>query len=312
MGATLSISLRVGADSVDQPFFYPEADKRYFGIVSEPASGNAKSTSVVLLSGTYGGTTTLGRNRIWMKMARSLSDRGYRVLRFDYAGIGDSVGEAVCYELEKPAVAELKAGFELLESRGAEDFVVVGTCYGSRTALVGSAGDPRVRGVNLLVPPVGSGTKGIGGAEHLAEFHGSASLIRKAFSRRILKKLLHNKRARESARQVVTLKAQSILRSDSAKEGEAEQSRDAAVDFYRPLRQLLEDNVPVHILYGTEDFFLTQFEQAREGKLGQMLDAHSDLIEVVTIPGIVRGFLSMRVQDAVIDSVVEWVDRTTR
>lgn len=307
----MSISLRVGTDSVDLPVFYPESDKRYFGIVSEPESGRAKTTAIVLLSGTYGGTTTLGRNRIWLKMARRLADRGYRVLRFDYAGIGDSVGEAVCYELEKPAVAELKAGFDLLESRGAEDFIVVGTCYGSRTALVGSAGDPRVRGVNLLVPPVGSGTKGIGGAEHLAENVGSVSLIKKALSRRTIRKLIHNRRAREAARQVVSLKAQSVLRSDTSGGEESGQNGDAAADFYRPLRRLLQSGVPVHILYGTEDFFLTQFEQARQGKLGAMLDSHSELVEVETMPGIVRGFLSMRVQDAVIDSVVEWVGRKT-
>lgn len=308
MGTKLSISDRVDADFVDHPVFYPETDKRYFGIISEPVTTPPHKTAVVLMSGTYGGTTTLGRNRIWLRMARSLASRGYRVLRFDYAGLGDSVGEAVCYELEKPAVAELKAGFDLMTERGAEDFIVVGTCYGSRSALVGSAGDNRVRGVHLLVPPIGSGTKGTGGAEHLAEYVGSASLVKKAFSRRVLKRLWNSQRARDAARRVVSLKTRSILGTEGDEDETAITTREAADDFRRPLRQLLEAEVPVHMLFGTEDFFWTQFNEARNGRLGDLLEQHRDLVEVETVPGIVRGFLSTRVQDAVINSVVEWVD----
>jgi pimeloyl-ACP methyl ester carboxylesterase len=308
VGTSLNTSERIGTASADQPVFFPESDPKFFGIVSEP-EGTVNDTAVVLLSGTYGGTTTLGRNRIWLRMARSLADRGHRVLRFDYAGIGDSVGDAVCYELEKPAIDELKAGMALLADRGAQQFIVVGTCYGSRTALMGAAGDPRVKGVHLLVPPIGSGNKGTGGAEHLAEYHGSASLIKKAFSKRILRKLIHNKRAREAARKVVTLKAKSIVSSESESEKEV---KDPSPDFFRPLRQLLEDGVPIHMLFGEADFFWTEFEEARQGKLGQLLESHSEQVEIETIPGIVRGFLSTRVQDACIDSVVSWVQTHSR
>lgn len=311
--ADLGVADSIGAKSSDTPIFYPEPDLTYFGILAEPTTAPTRTTGVILLSGTFGGTTTLGRNRMWLKMARSLADRGYPVLRFDYTGIGDSVGDAVCYELESPAVPELRAGFDLLSSRGVTDFLVVGTCYGSRTALAGSVGEERVRGIHLLVPPVRTGTKGVGGADHLAEYVGTASLAKRAFSPRILRKLFRSKKARIAARRVVTQKLGALFgRGKTAPQtsnATEPTTRDAAPGFQRPLRQLLSDGVPVQMLFGEDDFFWTEFQEARNGRLGEVLSQHSDLLEVETVPGIVRGFLSVRVQDAVINSVVSWVER---
>ncbi len=313
MTAELGITDSVGAKSSHTPVFYPEPEKTYFGFISEPAVASQRTTGVIFLSGTFGGTTTLGRNRMWFKMAEKLADRGYPVLRFDYQGIGDSAGEAVCYELENPAVPELRAGFELLASRGVTDFLVVGTCYGSRTALAGCVGEERVRGIHLLVPPVRTGTKGVGGADHLAEYVGTAELAKKAMSRRILRKLFRSQKARRAAGRVVTQKLKSLLGRKPApvedEKQEAADTRAAAPGFQRPLRQLLNDGVPVHMLFGTDDFFYTEFVEARAGRLGEALDQHAELVEIETAPGTVRGFLSVRVQNLVIDSVVDWVER---
>ena len=309
MTADLGVADSIGAKSSDIPIFYPEPEQTYFGILAEPTTEKAKTTGVILLSGTFGGTTTLGRNRMWLKMARSLADRGYPVLRFDYTGIGDSVGDAVCYELENPAVPELRAGLDLLSTRGVTDFLVVGTCYGSRTALAGSVGEERLRGIHLLVPPVRTGTKGVGGADHLAEYVGTASLAKRALSLRVLRKLFGSKKARIAARRVLARKTAGLFgrRQPEPAVGEAS-TRDAAPGFQRPLRQLLSDGVPGHMLFGTDDFFWTEFQEARSGRLGEVLDQHPDLLEIETVPGIVRGFLSVRVQDLVINSVVNWVE----
>jgi pimeloyl-ACP methyl ester carboxylesterase len=290
--------------------FYPEPDKTYFGIISTPTVSPMSKTGVILLSGTFGGTTTLGRNRMWLKMARSLADRGFPVLRFDYAGIGDSIGDAVCYALENPAIPELRAGFDLLASRGVEQFVVVGTCYGSRTALAGSVGESRVRGIHLLVPPVRTGTKGVGGAEHLSEYVGTASLAKRALSFRVIRKLFRSKKARLAAGNVLSMKLKSVLGRKNGDLAEAAKpSREAAEGFHRPLRRLLDDGVRVMMLFGTNDFFWTEFEEAKAGRLGKDLKRHDDLIEIETMPGILRGFLSVRVQDESIRSVVDWVER---
>lgn len=300
----------VSVDTTDRPVFFPVSDPKYFGIVSAPATASAKTTAVVLLSGTFGGTTTLGRNRFWLKMARSLAQRGHPVMRLDYAGIGDSTGDAVCHELEKPATDELRAAFDLLASQGAEDFIVVGTCYGSRTALVGSAEEPRVRSVHLLVPPIGSGNKGMGGAEHLAEFATAGTLAKKAFSRRVLRRVLNDGRSRAMARRVVSLKLSALFGRSDADQRADDDTAYVSEDFHRPLRQLLERNVPLKMLFGEDDFFRTEFESAREGRLGHLLDAHTDHLDIEVLPGIVRGFLTIQVQDQCIESVLRWVEAT--
>jgi hypothetical protein len=157
---------------------------------------------------------------------------------------------------------------------------------------------------------VRTGTKGVGGADHLAEYVGTASLAKRAFSPRILRKLFRSKKARIAAWRVVTRKVGGFLgRRPAEKEAQAQSTRDAAPGFQRPLRQLLSDGIPVHMLFGTEDFFWTEFQEARNGRLGEVLNRHSDLLEIETVPGIVRGFLSVRVQNVVIDSVVDWVER---
>jgi pimeloyl-ACP methyl ester carboxylesterase len=310
VGATAGISDRIATQSTDVPVFYPEPDKTYFGIISTPTIAPLSKTGVVLLSGTFGGTTTLGRNRMWLKMAHALADRGFPVLRFDYAGIGDSIGDAVCYELENPAIPELHAGFDLLASQGVERFVVVGTCYGSRTALAKSVGEPRVHGIHLLVPPVRTGTKGVGGAEHLAEYVGTASLARRAFSLRVIRKLFRSKKARSAAGNVLSMKLKSVLgRNGGDTQEEPRPSREAAEGFHRPLRRLLEDGVRVRMLFGKNDFFWTEFEEARAGRLGKDMRQYGDLIEIETMPGTLRGFLSVRVQTESIRSVVDWVER---
>ena len=307
----------IGTLSRDLPVFFPEPDKTNFGLLSEPTVLDSKTTGVLLMSGTFGGTTTLGRNRMWLKMARALADRGYPVLRLDYTGLGDSIGDAFCYALETPAVPEAKAAFDLLASRGVTDVLIVATCYGSRGALAGAADDPRVRGLYLLVPPIRSGTKGVGGADHLAEYAGTGELAKRALSKRVIRRLIKDPRARQAAVHVVARKLGMAKggKVDQASQTEqsavAAETRDADEGFHRPLRRLLTDGVPVRFLFGEDDFFWTEFQEAREGRLGRELDRFSDLVDIEIVPGVVRGFLSVHVQDIVISTTLDWVERMT-
>ena len=305
---TTSTHRATSVDSFDEPVLFPEPENTYFGILSIPTAVETGTTGVVLLSGTFGGTTTVGRNRMWVKMARELAADGYPVLRFDYAGLGDSVGEMVCYELETPALPELNAAFDLLALRGITEYIVIGTCYGSRTALVGSAADPRVKGVFLLVPPVRSGRKGTGGADHLAEQHGPATLAATAFTPRNIRRLALNKRSRTLAKRIAKAKARSLREKlQPGTSTQKDPTTDVAPDFHQPLRTLLSDGVPVHLLFGTDDFFWSQFQEASNGRLGEDLERFGDLLEVDTVAGTMRGFLSMRIQDISIDRVCAWV-----
>ena len=294
--------------SRDEPVYFPNGSDTYCGIISAPTSGTTNSTGVVLLAGTGAGTGTIGRNRMWVTMARTLAASGITVLRFDYAGVGDSTGEMIGYDLDTPAIDALQAAFDLLSSRGLERVMVVGTCYGARTALAGSVGDSRIAGIHLLVPPVKSNTKGSAGADHLARHAGSAELARRAVSPRTIMRMIKSKGARKAARRLVSVKAQ---RTAAAVAGSSspghDQDRKASQGFERPLHRLLADGVPIHILFGMDDFYWTQFRDAAQGRLGEDLDHYKDLIRVETIQGTLRGFPTVRVQDLAVESVVNWV-----
>ena len=95
---------------VDQPVFFPPDDKTYFGIVSNPAPENRKTTGVMMLSGTHAGSTTMGRNRMWVRVGRELAERGYTAMRIDYAGLGESLSGGPIYDLDYPAVATTQNG----------------------------------------------------------------------------------------------------------------------------------------------------------------------------------------------------------
>ena len=297
-----------GMASRDEPVYFPAEEDTYCGLLSLPTADSMSTTGVVLLAGTGPGSGTIGRNRMWVRLARTLADAGTPVLRFDYAGVGDSSGEMVGYDLDTPAVDALQAAFDLLESRGCEDVIVVGTCYGARTALAGSAGDPRVLGIHLLVPPVKSSKKGSAGVEHLAGYASSTTIAKKAVQPRTIKRLFMSKGARKAARRFVAVKARNVSGAShgSGSRG-ADRSREADRGFRQPFHQLLADGVKVHMLFGSEDFYWTEFNEAARGRLGEDLDEFADLVEVETIPGVLRGFPSIRVQDLAIESVMTWV-----
>jgi alpha/beta superfamily hydrolase len=73
----------------------------------------------------------------------------------------------------------------------------------------------------------------------------------------------------------------------------------------------LRDGVAIHCLFGVDDFYWTEFVEATEGRLGVHINEFTNLVEVETIPGVLRGFPSIRVQNLAIESVVAWVQEHT-
>ncbi len=292
---------------VDQPVFFPPEDQRYFGIVSTPAPENRGTTGVILLSGTHSGSTTMGRNRLWVGIARSLAAEGFTAVRLDYAGLGESLTGGPIYDLELPAVDAFHAAKAHLASLGMQKFVVVGTCFGSRTALAGAAEAEDIAGVLLLAPPVRNPKKGEGGTAHLAMYASTGDLAKRALSLRTIRKLVATKKARSVARRVLTGKVKhSVSRGETDDTGERRAATEAADGFLRPLRTLAQHGVPVRMVFGTNDIFWTEYEHALQGRLGQVIDKAGDTIQVDTVPGVVRGFTSIRIQEASQDNIIAW------
>jgi pimeloyl-ACP methyl ester carboxylesterase len=108
-----------------------------FGIISEPLHP-ATDAPMVLLSNA-GSTHHAGPNRLYVFLARALSRAGFRVLRFDLPGLGDSVIDDVTIENDpypstaSSVIADAMAAMQ--QERDAHSFVVAGLCSGAHAAF---------------------------------------------------------------------------------------------------------------------------------------------------------------------------------
>jgi pimeloyl-ACP methyl ester carboxylesterase len=124
-----------------------------FGIVTEPAEPPAQEPPTILLHN-VGANSHIGANRMYVMMARRLAALGFRVLRFDIAGLGDSaadqrLGENQVYS-DGTAEDSRRAIDFLARTREARRFVLMGVCSGAFFSFHAALADTRVVGIVLM------------------------------------------------------------------------------------------------------------------------------------------------------------------
>jgi pimeloyl-ACP methyl ester carboxylesterase len=124
-----------------------------FGILTEPLDASTVRDPAVLLHN-IGANPHFGSNRIYVTLARRWASMGFRVLRFDSTGLGDSpasprVAENCVYS-DGAIEDSRRAVDDLARRRGAERFVLLGLCSGAYVAYRAALVDPRVTGLALL------------------------------------------------------------------------------------------------------------------------------------------------------------------
>ena len=118
------------------PVFVPAGGERLAGIVCAPTVG-LEDLGVVLLTGAN--YTRTHRNRMWVRAARELAERGIPSIRFDYHGVGDSTGRVVI-DLEVALEVDANGAADLLRAvTGVSRLAFVATCFGGRTAMAAAA-----------------------------------------------------------------------------------------------------------------------------------------------------------------------------
>lgn len=122
-----------------------------FGIVHEPAPGVRHPVPVILLQ--PGAKYRVAPHRLYVKLARHLARRGFVVLRFDFAGLGDSEGQVT-----ETSLADFHGTVQLgryvddtcavmdwmVREYGAARFILGGLCGGAITGLLAGERDERV------------------------------------------------------------------------------------------------------------------------------------------------------------------------
>jgi len=121
------------------------------GIVTPPATAETEAarTGVILLN--PGIVHRVGAGRIYVKVARALAPIGFTSLRFDFSGIGDSPVRPDNLQFSKSAVAETRSAMDFLaQTRGIEQFILLGGCSGAKVAFDTACCDTRVLGALLI------------------------------------------------------------------------------------------------------------------------------------------------------------------
>ncbi len=123
------------------------------GVVTEPGLPQNGSGRLGFVALNAGLVHRVGPNRLHVKLARELAQRGFVAMRFDHSGIGDSPPRGDTRSFAQATMDETRECMDYLESsRGVTRFVLFGICSGADNALRTARDDPRVAGAVLVEP----------------------------------------------------------------------------------------------------------------------------------------------------------------
>ncbi len=108
-----------------------------------------KNVAMILV--TAGMLNSVGPFRMYVDIARKLSEQGISSLRFDLSGIGESLGVGVAGKSIDRAADEVTEAMDFLSERhGIKEFILFGLCSGADDSVQTALKDDRVKGVIAL------------------------------------------------------------------------------------------------------------------------------------------------------------------
>ena len=124
--------------------------KTIVGVVAEPEASPAPERPIFVLLNA-GIVHRVGPHRNSVKLARALAGVGFRVLRFDLSGIGDSAPRRDTLGFQEAALADLAEVLDELAGKyDTTRFALMGLCSGADNSFYMAVRDPRVVGAVLL------------------------------------------------------------------------------------------------------------------------------------------------------------------
>jgi pimeloyl-ACP methyl ester carboxylesterase len=295
--------------TIETPVFIPFRAEHLFGVLTEPDVPNGHA--VVILPG-GGGQLSLHRNRWNVRLARELALRGYRALRIDFHGMGESSGFVERLDLHDLFDEDVLAAARWLEEQGDHRPVLVGTCFGARSALLAGSAMDEIEGLVLISPPVRDFRFGERTSTRRSA-HGMnlRRYVLAAFRPEVLRGLTDaglRRRYFAFAKRKVAI-AWKRARGVSA----TPQTRpsDESATFLEPLRGAFRRGVPTLLLYGEHEDYYEEFQRHLPSLAPLFEDPSSSSVRLATLPGVVHGFTDLETQGSALDLVLSWMEGVT-
>jgi pimeloyl-ACP methyl ester carboxylesterase len=288
----------------EEATFLEAGDETIVAVLNSPTT-DARGVGVVFLPG-GGAPTTTGRNRFAVRLCRLAAAAGFHAVRIDYHGAGESTGAIHRLRLDQPFVADTEAAISLLEAQGVDRIVLVGSCFGARTAASAAVLHPDVVALALISPPVRDFEMGQHSSVLAAERRSVWAYLAKGLHPRSLARLT-SRQWRSTYRRHAGAKWRQITRKKADRPNDTDDDgRLVSRRFLQELRDLVDRGAELLLLYGSDEYLYEDFEQARAGRLGRVLERSGATIEV--LPGSVHGFTRLAAQDDVLASVMRWLE----
>ncbi|MGH8773890.1 MAG: alpha/beta fold hydrolase [Jiangellaceae bacterium] len=296
------MTTRLTATAADEyPVFVPASTGDLLAVVTRPTTA-ANGLAAVLLRG-GGWRPSSGPRRTQLRTTRRLAELGFHGVRFSYHGVAESGGEPdEVVRLDRPYVDDTRAVVGWVRGQGLRP-VLVGNCFGARTALAYAAAEQDrgggVAGLVLLVPPV-------------HDFEVARRLDRRPlshFAKRLSPthawRVLGNRARRKALGR--TSRAFLDLAGQRVRKRHADGPEWLSHRFVGQLETVIGAGVPVLFVYGDEDNYRRDFETARTTELARLFAPAGDLVQSETVTGRVHGLTSFETQEAVLSAVVRWM-----
>jgi pimeloyl-ACP methyl ester carboxylesterase len=295
----------------ETPLYIETGDGTLFGILAQPPGRRRDLGMVVLGGGGY--LFSAQRNRLPVRMCRRLAADGVPALRFDYAGTGDSPGSPPgLYRLAEPFAEQGEAAARVLERAGVGRYVLVGDCFGARSALAVAPRLSGLEGLVLIAPPVGNMEQGQG----TMVSHLGSGLSLRSFAWQGVHQLWRGFRLRQFRKYLrravmgVRLAFRAAVARVRKRFRRGSPWMWLSRQFVEELDHLAQRGIATLVVYGEDDAHVRHFRrEAASGPLAEVLARAGSLFEVRTIPGEVEGLATLEAQEALMGLVPDWVLR---
>jgi len=129
------------------PVFVPTDGKQIAAVVTIP---DGPPRGVVLFTTGGGSTLRSQRFRLWTRAARALGEIGIASVRMEFAGVGDSTGEAAMGFRNLPVDDVLEIARFAMRATGSDRLGMCGNCGGARTSLKAATALPTCESMVLF------------------------------------------------------------------------------------------------------------------------------------------------------------------